>query len=88
MVWEQLSGSGRIVSYVVVHRSFHPGFNDEVPYIIANILLDGTDGRMVIRSNLLDIGAKEISVGIPVVVEFDDVTESFTVPKFRRAHVC
>lgn len=34
------SGCGRIVSFSLVHRPNHPSFNDEVPIVLAEIVLE------------------------------------------------
>src|SRR6516225_5451978 len=38
--WREASGRGRVYSYVVYHRVYHPGFADEVPYAVAVVTLD------------------------------------------------
>ena len=38
--WTRMSGRGKVFSYVVYHRVYHPGFADEVPYAVAVIALD------------------------------------------------
>lgn len=40
LVWTEVSGRGRIVSFSIVHRPNHPSFNEEVPIILAEIMLD------------------------------------------------
>jgi uncharacterized OB-fold protein len=38
--WENASGRGRLVSWVVYHRSYHPAFADRLPYNVAVVELD------------------------------------------------
>src|SRR5262249_23254649 len=38
--WTRTSGRGRIYSYVVYHRVYHPAFAQEVPYAVAVIELE------------------------------------------------
>ena len=38
--WERASGGGRLVSWVVYHRSYHPAFADKLPYNVAIVELD------------------------------------------------
>jgi uncharacterized OB-fold protein len=38
--WEKASGGGRLVSWVVYHRSYHPAFADRLPYNVAVVELD------------------------------------------------
>lgn len=46
--WEEPTGLGTVYSFVVVHRTFDPAFEEDVPYTVATIDLDG-GGRMVAR---------------------------------------
>ena len=38
--WEKAAGGGRLVSWVVYHRSYHPAFADRLPYNVAIVELD------------------------------------------------
>ena len=33
--WTESSGRGKVFSFVVFHRVYHPGFTGEVPYVVA-----------------------------------------------------
>jgi len=46
--WEEPTGTGIVYSYVVVHRTFDPAFEDDVPYAVATVDLNG-GGRIVAR---------------------------------------
>lgn len=81
--WQPLTGRGKVNTYVVAHRAFHPGFTGEVPYVIAHVTLDGTDDRVTIVSNLIDCLWENVKVGMPVEVVFEDATQELTLPKFR-----
>ena len=48
--WAQVSGRGKIVSWVVFHRCYFPCFADEMPYNVAMIALD--EGPIMV-SNVL-----------------------------------
>jgi len=80
--WVKLPGSGTIISYVVVHQPIG-AFASQVPYVLAKIALDGTDGHANISSNVTDCAWEEVNVGMRVGVIFDDVTDDVTLPKFR-----
>ena len=78
--WVKAIGKGRVYSWTVAVQRFHPAL--EVPYIIAIVELE--EGvRMT--SNIIDCKPEELSVGMPVEVIFDDVTEDITLPKFKPA---
>src|SRR4051812_31209199 len=70
--WVRLPETGTVATYVVMHLPMG-AFAAEVPYIIARIAIDGTRGRVVITSHLLDCPWEEAKVGMPVKVVFDDV---------------
>ena len=38
--WERASGAGRLVSWVVYHRAYHPAFADRLPYNVAIVELE------------------------------------------------
>lgn len=78
--WKQASGRGRLYSYVVYHRLYHPGFADELPYAVAVIELQ--EGPRMI-SNVLDVPPDRLVCDMPVEVVFVDITDTATIPKFR-----
>jgi uncharacterized OB-fold protein len=80
--WAQASGKGRIFSYVVYHRVYHPGFADEVPYAVAVIEL--AEGPRMI-SNVVGIAPEKLVCDMPVEITYVDITEDRTIPKFRPA---
>jgi hypothetical protein len=80
--WVKASGKGSVYSYIVPHRAFHPGFADEVPYVVATVELD--EGVRMI-SRLADIKPEDVKIGMRLKVDFQDVTPEFTLPVFKRA---
>src|SRR5262249_8621744 len=81
--WEKLAETGTVYSFVVVHYVSIPAFQDDVPYVIAHITLDGTDDRVRMISNVIECPWQEVRVGMPVRLVFEDVTPEVTLPKFR-----
>lgn len=81
--WQPLGGRGSVHTFVVAHRTFHPGFREDVPYVIAHVTMDGTEDRVTIVSNLVGCPWEEVKVGMPVEVFFEKATEELTLPKFR-----
>jgi hypothetical protein len=80
--WATLPGTGIINSYTVVHQPIG-AFAADVPYVMARIALDGTDGQANITSNVAGCPWERMRVGMRVTVFFDDVTDHVTLPKFR-----
>ncbi|RWI88869.1 OB-fold domain-containing protein [Mesorhizobium sp.] len=74
------SGRGRIVSFSLIHRPNHPSFNDEVPIILAEIVLE--EGASLLGR----IIAKDVSaVTIGALVETLPVPDAsrYPLPTFR-----
>jgi uncharacterized OB-fold protein len=82
MPWTQTAGHGRIFSYVVYHRVYHPAFAQEVPYAVAVIELD--EGPRMI-SNVIGIAPDKLVCDMKVEVAYEPITEAITLPKFKPA---
>jgi len=80
--WAKVSGKGKVYTYIVAHQPFHPGFFADAPYAVVIVELE--EGVRIV-SNIVDCTPEDIYIGIPVEVEFDDVTEEVTLPRFRKA---
>ncbi len=80
--WAEASGKGRVFSFVVYHRVYHPGFAEEVPYAVAVIEL--AEGPRMI-SNISGIPTDRIVCDMPVEIDYVDITDEMTIPKFRPA---
>lgn len=70
---------------MVVHHVVDQTFAPDVPYVIVTVLLDGTNGLVRLLSNLTRHPVEQVTVGMPVRVFFDDVTQKVTLPKFVPA---
>lgn len=64
--WEHASGRGRIVSWVVYHRAYHPAFADRLPYNVAVVELD--EGPRAVTNILGVEGGEGLSIDAPVQV--------------------
>jgi uncharacterized protein len=80
--WIDLSGLGRIASFVVMHQRYFAGFADELPYPVIQVDLD--EGPTLI-SNIVDLGGRTLEIGMRVKVVFEPVTDDITLPKFAPA---
>ncbi len=80
--WKPVSGKGRVFSFVIYHRAYHPGFKEELPYVVAVIELD--EGPRML-SNVMGCKPEEVRCDMPVEVAFEDITDEMTLPKFRPA---
>ena len=81
--WVKASGRGTVYSWVVPHHPVHPAVVDKVPYIVALVQLE-EGPRMV--TNLVEMAPEEVRDGMLVEVLFEPLTDTITLPKFRRAN--
>ncbi|MFV0643900.1 MAG: Zn-ribbon domain-containing OB-fold protein [Sphingomonadaceae bacterium] len=78
--WADLSGKGRVASFVVMHQKYFSGFADEVPYPVAEVELE--EGIRLL-TNIVELDAANIEIGMPVEVVFHKVTDDVTLPLFK-----
>ena len=78
--WVPVAGRGTVFSFAVMHQANHPGFAAEVPYAVVVIELE--EGVRLL-SNLVGCPLRDVRIGLPVEVVFEDVTPDVTLPKFR-----
>jgi uncharacterized OB-fold protein len=78
--WKQLSGRGRVNSWVVFHQAYYKSYEHDLPYNVTEVELD--EGPRVL-TNLVGVANDQIRAGMEVEVVFDDVTGDITLPKFK-----
>ena len=78
--WALLSGKGTVYSFTVYRVAYHPAFKDDIPYVVAIILL--AEGPRM-ESNIIGRNVEDVRVEMPVTVSFEDVTDQVTLPKFK-----
>jgi len=78
--WTRLCGRGRVNSWVVFHQSYYRGYDNELPYNVAEVELE--EGPRLL-TNLMQVGYAEIRAGMAVEIVFDDVTDEITLAKFK-----
>jgi uncharacterized OB-fold protein len=74
------TGRGRIYSFAVFRQAFHPGFENEVPYITAVIELE--EGPHFL-SNIINCEPAEVQCDMPVSVVWENATPELSLPKFK-----
>lgn len=79
--WEKSSGRGTLYSWTVCHRSFHPAFNESLPYAVCVIEMD--EGVRIL-SQMVDLDPAEFRLGLPVTVDFMPRGDT-RIPVFRAA---
>ena len=78
--WQELSGRGKVNSWVVFHQAYFSSVKDEIPYNVAEVELE--EGPRLL-TNLVEVDNADIAIGMAVEVVFDDVTDDVTLAKFR-----
>ena len=78
--WHEASGKGTVYSFSVNHRAPHPGFADEIPFVLASVELEEGPRMM---TNIVECNPDSVKIGMAVEVTFEDVTEEVTLPKFK-----
>lgn len=77
--WTDVSGNGEIYSFTIARKPAGPVYADDVPYIIAMIVLD--EGPRMLTNLIVD-DVETVQIGDRVAVKFEDVTDEVTLPKF------
>jgi uncharacterized OB-fold protein len=80
--WQRVSGRGRVFSAVVMHQASHPWFASRTPYAVVVVELD-EGARML--STVAGPEPQAIAIGMPVEVDFEDLTAEVSLPLFRPA---
>jgi len=80
--WARASGRGKVFSFVLFHRVYHPGFAEEVPYPVAVVAME--EGPRML-TNLVDCAPADVRCDMPVEVAFEDITDEISLPRFRPA---
>jgi len=77
--WTPTAHVGRVYSFVIYHRAFHPAHAAEVPYAVALVELD--EGvRLPLR--VVDCPPEALRIGARGEIRFARLTDGVTVPVF------
>jgi uncharacterized OB-fold protein len=77
--WVELSGRATVYSFAVVHG--FPGMPDLVLVPAVLDLPDAPGARLV--SNIVDVPPADVSIGMPVRVDFSPISDDWLLPVFR-----
>jgi Predicted nucleic-acid-binding protein containing a Zn-ribbon len=78
--WIVASGRGKVYTFAVYHQVYHESFRNDIPYVTAVIELE--EGPHIL-SNIVGCSIDQVRCDMPVEVVWEDVTEEFSLPKFR-----
>jgi len=79
--FEPVSGSGTVCSWTVLHQSFLPGFDDDLPLVLVDVRIDEGDVRLIGR--LVGGAASALHAGDRVSVTFEDLVPGVAIPAFE-----
>lgn len=80
--WTDASGRATLYSFSVLYRAGHPGFEPDVPYVVAIVELE--EG-VRLMANLVNVEPEAIELGMPLAVTFERRSDDFVVPQFEPA---
>jgi uncharacterized OB-fold protein len=78
--WTVASGRGKIFSYAVYHKPFHPAFKQQLPYVVAVVVLE--EGPHIL-SNIVECSHDQLKCDMEVSVTWEAVSDEIILPKFR-----
>lgn len=82
--WEDFGSeiNGTIYSYIISYRPFLPGFQDDLPLVIAQVELENKP-KVKIIGNILECKPEEVKIGMPVKMVWVDITEDRALPQWK-----
>lgn len=84
LLFQQVSGRGRVHSFAVVKDQRLPAFDALMPYVVAAVNLDDAPG-VILLSNIPGTPIAEVHLGMAVAVEFEEIAPGVSIPQFRAA---
>jgi uncharacterized protein len=78
--FQPVQGNGTVCSWTVLHQSFLPGFEGDLPLVLVDVRLDEDDVRLIGR--LVEGVAGPLRAGARVRVVFEDLAPGVAVPAF------
>jgi uncharacterized OB-fold protein len=82
--WIELSGRGTVFTFVIARKALIPQLEAAMPNVVAVVDLEDAPGCRLV-GNVLQIEPEAVEIGMPVVVAWDDIDETTTIPRFVPA---
>lgn len=79
--WTEVSGKGRVCSWVTTHHVTHPAFARRLPYVVLYVELAEQQGLMMYGG--LRPETAEVHSGMAVRAVFDDVSPDITLVQWE-----
>jgi uncharacterized OB-fold protein len=82
--WIDLPGTGSVYTFTVVRHPLNKKLAEVVPYISGLIDLDGTQGAGArLFGNIIGVQPDELQIGDKVAVDFEPLSDSYAMMRFR-----
>ena len=78
--WIVASGKGKVYTFAIYHQAYHKAFESDLPYVTASVELE--EGPRIL-TNIVGCSPDEVRCDMPVEVKWEDITEEFSLPKFK-----
>lgn len=82
--WADVPTTGTLYSWVNCWRAGVPGFEDEIPYVVAVVEVEPA-AHVRFLGNVRDARSEELAIGMRMTAEFVDIAEGVTLPYWRMA---
>lgn len=80
--WKKMTGKGAVYTYTINYPPVLPYFSDLVPMPVALVELDV--GNVFMVGRLIDGDPKDLFIGMPVEVVWEDVSDKISLPYWTR----
>lgn len=80
--WRDMSGRGRIYSWIVVRRTVDAAWKQRVPFVSAVVELVEQEG-LLLPGLLTGMEPERVQAGLEVEVWFEDRTAEISLPRWR-----
>jgi len=81
--WREISGEGTLYSFTIVTHAVHPALLTRVPFNVALVEFPDAPGVRLI-TNVVDTSPEDLEIGMPVRVQWEDLSNGQTLPRFVR----
>ncbi|MEN9506278.1 MAG: hypothetical protein RI958_2204 [Actinomycetota bacterium] len=79
--WVELTGDATLYAHTIVRHAVVPALAEQVPYVVAVVVLDGTDGTKFV-SNVVNCSVDDVHNGMRLHVVWDDQADGNSIPRF------
>ena len=83
MGWKVVSGKGTVFTYTIGHHAVHSSLKGYQPYNVTIVLLDDADDVRLV-SNVVDVEARDLKIGMPVTIFWDEISDGVYLPRFKK----